>query len=1177
MYMLYTFLLGFLSFPVIIYISLYLWYLSLPHFEPSNKNSLEYKISTLLKSFLAIAIPYYRNLSSLINELLFDPKNFEAHIQSDFAHVADKENITAYSIIKSIAEPQDHDFKSFATTSSSTLNDYNDLDEIFSGWLFITTPEQIEKHKKKSMLSSYLPKNVSKILNTKKSNETSSASSFGITELSNTASDIEKNIFKASSLYYVVLKNRSLYLYKDISKAEGLGVIILSEYSASLMTADNYSEARIYSKKLPIILNYNNHNKSQATEYNSKDINAKDTPKQSSCSENQNIAYYIFAKHSVNKEDWYFEITKAILENGSKKDQNVFNDCYKLDWDQVIENVKSSLHKTEPSSDKNILADTLLNLIIGRIFLGLIKTNNAHSYATKKLQKKFTKMSFPSIISNIEILNIDLGSKVPTLFNTRILDIGLNGQVKLQSDFNYSGKIYVLLKIVIKLVNISFPVTVKLQINEISGVLHIYIKNPPSNRIWVGFETMPKIDLILEPTIMQKQIKTKKIIAILKSKILNNFKSSYVLPNMTDFLFYNPSECGFGGIMQSEIVNKFNNLKKNSNLDANINSRSNNNVEMDLAQSGKLDSSSENLHIFDDSFSTINEELDNLSSPKIQKPIDALQMDLRQSEIIKQEMLNNSKKQHISPLKLNSIKKWSMESVVEPNKRGSVSSLDSVLLSNEDTKLSSSSVDERNDPVFNNKNLSKIQLNNKKANDLESSSTLRQPTPGEIFQRNPSNQSDQASKNQIISDNSSNIKYKNNYGVNKTLNLMGYLGNSTMSNDCLAQSPKKPNLTQNETNGFSFNRVFTSTLSKTMSSQTGELSKNELKFISKSEKTAPSYTLSSVSSDAKNIGSTIKSSVISSASELYKTANQSKTVSSVKKWLPKSIQSKKSNPDFISNTNIKTNSVIEEKPMPLYSIKTSTGSQKNSKPISSLEANGKINTDYNERIGDKMVSSDKALKKNLDTSDSEKNSNNSEPINADNLVEDLVYSNEKVNNSHKLPKVKLQSHSNDFYLLENQVPFLKEPPKLPSRNHEIHVKSSINSTSKEQHFADKSSSAEFYVISDINNLSDSRIEKNKLKLSEIPRTAAAGVPYHSAKRTRLEYSTVAKTSLIDPQNLQEFAEVSIIHLIDNSNPKALKKACYDGSDTKIGCSWTQFSGNINAAIDYVALKTDDKY
>ncbi|PVU88598.1 hypothetical protein BB561_005763, partial [Smittium simulii] len=66
--------------------------------------------------------------------------------------------------------------------------------------------------------------------------------------------------------------------------------------------------------------------------------------------------------------------------------------------------------------------------------------------------------------------------------------------------------------------------------------------------------------------------------------------------------------------------------------------------------------------------------------------------------------------------------------------------------------------------------------------------------------------------------------------------------------------------------------------------------------------------------------------------------------------------------------------------------------------------------------------------------------------------------------------------------------------------------------------------------------------------------------------------------IINPAfNPQEFTEVSIMHLLDNSIPKALKKACYGGSNTKIGCSWTQFSGNINAAIDYVALKIDNEY
>ncbi|PVU93121.1 hypothetical protein BB561_003460 [Smittium simulii] len=129
-------------------------------------------------------------------------------------------------------------------------------------------------------------------------------------------------------------------------------------------------------------------------------------------------------------------------------------------------------------------------------------------------------------------------------------------------------------------------------------------------------------------------------------------------------------------------------------------------------------------------------------------------------------------------------------------------------------------------------------------------------------------------------------------------------------------------------------------------------------------------------------------------------------------------------------------------------------------------------------------------------------------------------------------------------------------------------------------------------------------------------SAAAGVHLIPTKRTRLEYSTVAKTGYIDPatkndynfnfpaknnqnnqnnqknqkntknqkknEKFEKFQQnnknnVSIMHLLDNSIPKALKKACYGGSNTKIGCSWTQFSGNINAAIDYVALKIDNEY
>ncbi|PVU91195.1 hypothetical protein BB561_004516 [Smittium simulii] len=109
-------------------------------------------------------------------------------------------------------------------------------------------------------------------------------------------------------------------------------------------------------------------------------------------------------------------------------------------------------------------------------------------------------------------------------------------------------------------------------------------------------------------------------------------------------------------------------------------------------------------------------------------------------------------------------------------------------------------------------------------------------------------------------------------------------------------------------------------------------------------------------------------------------------------------------------------------------------------------------------------------------------------------------------------------------------------------------------------------------------------------------SAAAEVPLTPAKRTRLDQKNdkISKNTkffgkyqqndknnvkkIIDPSyNPQKFTELSVMHLLNDSKPNALKKASYGGSNKKIGCSWTQFTGNIDAAIDHVAISIDDEY
>ncbi|PVU91580.1 hypothetical protein BB561_004322 [Smittium simulii] len=82
------------------------------------------------------------------------------------------------------------------------------------------------------------------------------------------------------------------------------------------------------------------------------------------------------------------------------------------------------------------------------------------------------------------------------------------------------------------------------------------------------------------------------------------------------------------------------------------------------------------------------------------------------------------------------------------------------------------------------------------------------------------------------------------------------------------------------------------------------------------------------------------------------------------------------------------------------------------------------------------------------------------------------------------------------------------------------------------------------------------------------------------------YSTVAKIGLIDPvskndyhfnfppKNIQK-TQVSYTNAAKNQKNLKTQKTQKKSSDRRIGCSWRQFSDNINEAFDYVTDATDD--
>ncbi|PWA01905.1 hypothetical protein BB558_001978 [Smittium angustum] len=449
---------------------------------------------------------------------------------------------------------------SFETYSKKVLNDYECSKEIISGYLHISKPAD-------STLQSV------KTNDFDKQNSTGNPKKNGKSK--NSEEILEKKTRNSKCLYFVSLKGKTLFLYSNEDKVEGLGTIVLTEYNIELMSADGFGENRIYSKKLPILLKRKNATEKQTAESESLTSNiSADTGRSITSS---NIEYFLFAPKSVIKEDWYIYMSQAVLDGNNDEKLAYKRKCYNISFEQAKKHISDVYtYQTETQSNKtdglhpdtrnSVFHDLWLNMLVSRIGLGIIKTKKIRHLLIENIKKKFSNLKFPSLIQEIHVVDLVMGDNVPTFSNTTLLSAENDGRVSVETNFDYNGGLSVLLQVDVKLMNLKLPIKIRMDIKKVKGTLIILIKQPPSNRIWIGFSEMPDIDMNLEPTILQKQINYNRITSALKSKLLESFASGFVLPNMSDSIFYTPGHNSNGGIFESEIykVDTLNDDKKSN-------------------------------------------------------------------------------------------------------------------------------------------------------------------------------------------------------------------------------------------------------------------------------------------------------------------------------------------------------------------------------------------------------------------------------------------------------------------------------------------------------------------------------------------------------------------------------------------------------------------------------------
>jgi len=261
--------------------------------------------------------------------------------------------------------------------------------------------------------------------------------------------------------------------------------------------------------------------------------------------------FFLFSENCSDKEDFYF----ALLRNQERRPSARDNPPVPLQYDvKDIITLVQRLHSSEEH-----LQTRWINAIIGRIFLALYKTPEVENFVRAKITKKISRVKTPAFLSKIVLRNIDMGEAAPVLTNPRLKDLTADGELIVEADVRYTGNFRIEVAATARIdlgtrfkareVNLLLAVVLK----KIEGHAMVRIKPPPSNRMWLAFSSMPKIDMNIEPIVSSRQITYTIILRQIENRIKEVVAESLVVPNWDDFPFYNSEDKLWrGGIWADE-------------------------------------------------------------------------------------------------------------------------------------------------------------------------------------------------------------------------------------------------------------------------------------------------------------------------------------------------------------------------------------------------------------------------------------------------------------------------------------------------------------------------------------------------------------------------------------------------------------------------------------------------
>lgn len=348
-----------------------------------------------------------------------------------------------------------------------------------------------------------------------------------------------KAIKRARNVFFVVLRHGHLMLYDDSEQLEVRHVISLEHHHIRIYGEEAIiPEGELWIKRNAICL---------ARKINSDENSSRSKP------------FYLFSENCSEKEDFYF----ALLQNQDVKPHGHDNPPRPQLYD--VKHAIGLVQKLHSSEEH--LQTRWINALLGRAFLALYKTQEVEDFIRKKVSKKIARVKKPSFLSSIILQGIDMGESAPFITNPRLKDLTIDGECCVEADIKYTGNFRLEIAATARIelgtrfkareVNLVLAVVVK----ALQGHLLVRFKPPPGNRIWMAFDKMPEMDMLIEPVVSSRQITYNIILRAIESRIREVIAETLVLPHWDDIPFTDTEHQEFRG----GIWSRANNLSEATN------------------------------------------------------------------------------------------------------------------------------------------------------------------------------------------------------------------------------------------------------------------------------------------------------------------------------------------------------------------------------------------------------------------------------------------------------------------------------------------------------------------------------------------------------------------------------------------------------------------------------------